>query len=147
MKNDQKNPIYPSVLVSCIFKQANLMFRAELDKALFKTTNEFGVELWFKMAQTHLVVVALAQHTHIAMSCACIILLHIAMYWLCYRCNLRGRFYSRGYSRVSSWRAVPLDHSVRQGKPPCSFRYNPTLSLLLSFIALGQQRFICYLLR
>ena len=31
-------------------------------------------------------------------------------------------------------------------KPPCSFRYNPTLSLLLSFIALGQQRFNCYFL-
>ena len=29
-------------------------------------------------------------------------------------------------------------------KPPCSFRYNPTLSLLLSFIALGQQRFNYY---
>ena len=29
-------------------------------------------------------------------------------------------------------------------KPPCSFRYNPTLSLLLSFITLGQQRFNCY---
>ena len=37
--------------------------------------------------------------------------------------------------------------SARQAKPPCSFRYNPTLSLLLSFTALGQQRFICYLLR
>ena len=33
------------------------------------------------MAQTHLVEVALAQHTHFAMSCACIILLHIAMYY------------------------------------------------------------------
>src|SRR3954469_19386678 len=37
--------------------------------------------------------------------------------------------------------------SARQAKPPCSFRYNPTLSLLLSFTALGQQRIICYLLR
>ena len=32
-------------------------------------------------------------------------------------------------------------------KTPCSFRYNPTLSLLLSFTALGQQRFNCYMLR
>ena len=31
--------------------------------------------------------------------------------------------------------------------PLCSFRYKPTLSLLLSFTALGQQRHICYLLR
>src|SRR3954468_13937160 len=37
--------------------------------------------------------------------------------------------------------------SARQAKPPCSFRYNPTLSLLLSFTALGQQRFNCYMMR
>ena len=34
MKNDQKNPIYPSVLVSCMFKQTNLRFSAEQDKTL-----------------------------------------------------------------------------------------------------------------
>ena len=44
MKNDQKNPIYPSVLVSCMFKQVNLLFSAKHDNALFKITNEFGVE-------------------------------------------------------------------------------------------------------
>ena len=43
MKNDQKNPIYPSVLVSCMFKQANLMFRAELDKALIRAMYEFEI--------------------------------------------------------------------------------------------------------
>ena len=32
-------------------------------------------------------------------------------------------------------------------KPHWPFRYNPTLSLLLSFTALGQQRFNCYMLR
>ena len=41
MKNDQKNPIYPSVLVSCMFKQANLMFTAEQVKALKGATYEF----------------------------------------------------------------------------------------------------------
>ena len=41
MKNDQKNPMYPSVLVSCMFKQANSLFSAKHDKALFKITNEF----------------------------------------------------------------------------------------------------------
>ena len=30
----RKNPIYASVLVSCMFKQANLMFSAEQDKTL-----------------------------------------------------------------------------------------------------------------
>ena len=41
-ENDQKNPIYPSVPVSCMFKQVNLLFSAKHDKALFKITNEFG---------------------------------------------------------------------------------------------------------
>ena len=41
MKNDQKNPIYPFVLVSCMFKQANLVFRAELVKALIRAMYEF----------------------------------------------------------------------------------------------------------
>ena len=43
MKNDQKNPIYPSVLVSCMFKQVNLLFSAEHEKTLFKITYEFGI--------------------------------------------------------------------------------------------------------
>ena len=44
MKNDQKNPIYPSVLVSCMFKQANLLLSTEQDKALKRATYEF--ETW-----------------------------------------------------------------------------------------------------
>ena len=42
MKNDQKNLIYPSVLVSCMFKQANLMFRAEQGKALLRAMYGLG---------------------------------------------------------------------------------------------------------
>ena len=41
MKNDQKNPIYPFVLVSCMFKQANLLFIAEQVKALIRAMYEF----------------------------------------------------------------------------------------------------------
>ena len=43
MKNDQKNPIYPSVLVSCMFKQTNLLFNEEQDKALIRATYELGI--------------------------------------------------------------------------------------------------------
>ena len=43
MKNDQKNPIYPSVLVSCMFKQDNLLFSAEQDKALKRAIYEFEI--------------------------------------------------------------------------------------------------------
>ena len=42
MKNDQKNPIYLSVMVSCMFKQVNLLFSAEQDKALLRAIYEFG---------------------------------------------------------------------------------------------------------
>ena len=42
-KNDQKNPIYPSVLVSCMFKHINLLFSTELDKALIRATYELGI--------------------------------------------------------------------------------------------------------
>ena len=50
-------------------------------------------------------------------------------------------------SSMTPMKNYAIFKSARQAKPPCSFRYNPTLSLLLSFTALGQQRFICYLLR
>ena len=43
MNNDQKNPIYPSVIVSCMFEQVNLLLIAKHDKALFKIINEFGL--------------------------------------------------------------------------------------------------------
>ena len=52
MKNDQKNPIYPSVLVSCMFKQFNLLFSAEQDKAQKRAIYEFEIWIfdskWFK---------------------------------------------------------------------------------------------------
>ena len=48
---------------------------------------------------------------------------------------------------MSPMKNYTIFRSARQAKPPCSFRYNPTLSLLLSFTALGQQRFSYYMLR
>ena len=43
MKNDQKNPFYPSVLVSCMFKKINPLFNAEQDKALTWAIYELGI--------------------------------------------------------------------------------------------------------
>ena len=43
MKNDQKNPIYPSVLFSCMIKQVKLMFQAEQGKALKEAMFEFEI--------------------------------------------------------------------------------------------------------
>jgi hypothetical protein len=43
MKNDQKNPIYPSVLFSCMIKQVKLMLNAEQGKALKEAMFEFEI--------------------------------------------------------------------------------------------------------
>ena len=43
MKNDQKNPIYPSVPFSCMIKQVNLLFYTEQDKALLWAIYELGI--------------------------------------------------------------------------------------------------------
>ena len=106
----------------------------------------WNLNLWFKLVQTLLVLVALAQHTHIAMFHACIILLHIVWWWLCIGVLAAG-------SASEEYRDYPNEEPYQcikpSGKQPTiwSYRYNPMFSLLLSFNALGQQRFICYLLR
>ena len=43
MKSDQKNPFYPSVLVSCMIKRVNLLFYTEQDKALTWAIYEHGI--------------------------------------------------------------------------------------------------------
>ena len=50
-------------------------------------------------------------------------------------------------SSMTPMKNYTIFRSARQAKPPCSFRYNPTLSLLLSFIALGQfSTLICHII-
>ena len=68
------------------------------------------------MVQTHLVLVALAQYTHVChVSC----MHHIVAYCLVMLCigALCGRFCLRGYLRISDWRAVPYYYSIRQAAP------------------------------
>ena len=77
MKNDQKNPIYPSVLFSCMTKQVNLMFNAEQGKHFKGPCLSLKFESLIQICSNPSGLVALAQHTHIAMFHACIILLHI----------------------------------------------------------------------
>ena len=50
-------------------------------------------------------------------------------------------------SSMTPMKSYNIFRSASQAKPPFSFRYNPPLSLLLSFTTLGQQRFNCYMLR
>ena len=65
------------------------------------------------------------------------------VFFLCCRClsplSKRG---SNDYS-MTPMKNYTIFRSARQAQPPCSLRYKPTLSLLLSFTALGQERFIC----
>ena len=67
----------------------------------------------------------------------------VALHWLCFFfiCWCLSPLSRRV---PTMWSMTPMKsytifRSARQAKPPCSFRYNPTLSLLLSFTALGQQ--------
>ena len=146
MKNDQENPIYPSVLFSCMTKQVNLMFNAEQGKNTLKDHIwVWNLNLWFKLVQTLLVLVALAQHTHIAMFHACIILLHIVWWWLCIGVLATG-------SAPEEYRDYPNEEPYQciepSGKQPTiwSYRYNPMFSLLLSFTALRQRVSNCCVL-
>ena len=75
----------------------------------------------------------------------------VALHWLCSLsvagvCPLSIDVVSTMRS-MTPMKNYSIFRSARQAKPPCSFRYNPTLSLLLSFTALGQQWFNCYMLR
>ena len=91
-------------------------------------------------------LVALAQHTHIAMFHACIILLHIVWWWLCIGVLAAG-------SASEEYRDYPNEEPYQciepSGKQPTiwSYRYNPMFSLLLSFTALGQRVSNCCVLR
>ena len=150
MKNDQKNPIYPSVPFSCMLEQ---LIPGDQVKSIKWHLNShiwsLNLNLVFKPTPFNLLLDALGQSTAY---CHVIFMHHIvAWHWLCFF------FVCRCLSPLSRrvptmWSMTPMKNyivfrSARQAKPPCSFWYNPTLSLLLSFTALGQHRSICYLLR
>ena len=150
MKNYQKNPIHPSVSFSCMLEQ--LMADVEDNSIKWHVINHLwslNLNLWFKPTSFNLLLVALAQTTtylHVTF-------MHhiVALHWLCAPllaciCPLSVDDVPT-MSSMTPMKNYIIFRSARQAKPPCSFRYNPTLSLLLSFTALGQHRFICYLLR
>ena len=144
MKNYQKNAIFPSVLVSCM---TNQLIHAEYDKThygiyrslIWRCIWTFGSN----GLQTKWLLVALAQTT----SPLHAMFMHHIVAYDCVDC--RHCSFSIGPAPESVPECLSMKQclpcwSTRQANPPCSFRYNPTLSLLLSVIALGQQRFICY---
>ena len=150
MKNDQENSIFPSVPFSCMLEQLKVSELDQTNKWHFKCLIwSWHMNPWFIWTSFKLLLAALAQLTSY---CHVMIMHHIvALHWLYSFCVCRWLFPPdrRG---SDDWSMTPMKNyiifrSARQEKPPCSFRYNPTLSLLLSFTALGQQRFNCYMLR
>ena len=150
MKNDQKNPIYPSVPFSCMLEQ---LIAAVQHKSIKGHLNNhiwgLNLNLVFNPTPFNLLLVALAQITsychvtfmhHIVHCIDCVSSLFAGI------CPLSVDVVPT-MSSMTPMKNYTIFKSARQAKPPCSFRYNPTLSLQLSFTALGQQRFICYLLR
>ena len=106
------------------------------------------LSLWFKWTANQMRTSCIISNSIIFMPCSCIILC-IALIVFSLVCRYLSPLDRRGstMSSMTPMKSYAIFRSARQAKPPCSFRYNPTLSLLLSFTALGQQRFICYLLR
>ena len=73
-------------------------------------------------------------HTHASYCCIALI-----VFFPCCRCLSPLDRRGSTMSWLTLMKTQCYLRSARQAKPPCSFRYNPTLSLLLSFTALGQQ--------
>ena len=145
MKNYQKNSIYPSVPFSCMKNEVKPTVYMKTHKGHLKCLSlELHLNPWFKWAPLNLLMFALAQTTsHIHAMIMHHIVAYAFFYWLSTP-FLLDRSCSEECLRVPVRGAVFCTLFYQASKPPCSFRYNPTLSLLLSFIALGQQRFNCY---
>ena len=150
MKNYLKNMKNLFMAFSCIFEQLTSTVYENLNlwylKCLMWCTN---LNLVFKPTPFKSLLAALAQ---ITAYCHVTFMHHIlALHWLCFL-SIAGNCPSSvdvvlAIRSMTPMKNYTIFRSARQAKPPCSFRYNPTLSLLLSFTALGQQRFNCYMLR
>ena len=150
MKNYQKNSRNLFMAFSCMFEQC---LSSVLDKTnKWHLTNHIwslNLNLVFKPSSFNCVASCISSINnilpcHYHASCC-------ALHWLCSFsvagvCPLSVDVVPTMRS-MTPMKNYNIFRSARQAKPPCSFRNNPTLLLLLSFTALGQQRFNCYMLR
>ena len=150
MKSYQKNSRNPSVPFSCMFEQLKSSVYNNLNKWHLKRLMwSLNLNLGFKPTPFNLLLVALDQTTSY---CHVMIMHHIVHCIDCVSFCVAG-ICPLSIDMIPTMRSMTpmksytIFRSARQAKPPCSLRYNPTLSLLLYFTVLGQQRFICYLLR
>ena len=140
MKNYQKNSRNPSVPFSCMLEQLITTVQGKSIKGhLNNHIWSLNLNLVFKPTSFNLLLVALAQNTFIL---TCHSMHHIVHCIDCVSFCVAG-ICPLSIDVIPMMRSMtPMKNytifrSARQAKPPCSFRYNPTLSLLLSFTALG----------
>ena len=150
MKNYQKNPKNLFIASSCMFEQLTVTVYDNLNKWHLKCLIWIlNLNLWFKPTSFNLVACCISSinsilpcHDHASYCCIALIVFLLYCRCLSPLCRRVPAMWS-----MTPMMSYTMFRSARQAKPPCSFRYNPTLSLLLSFTALGQQRFNCYMLR
>ena len=89
MKNDQKNPIYPSVLFSCMIKQVKLMFKQNKEKHFKRPCLSLKFESLIQICSNPSGFSCISPtHSYCHVSCMHHIVAH-CLVMLVYRCPLR----------------------------------------------------------
>ena len=141
MKNYQKNSRNPSVPFSCMLEQLIAAVQHKSNKG------HLNIHIWslnlnlvFKPTSFNLVQLHQPKTHSYCHVIACIILciaLIVFSFSVAGICHVSIDVLLT-ISSMTPMKSYTIFRSARQAKPPCSFQYNPTLSLPLSFIALGQ---------
>mgnify|MGYP006886380655 CR=1 FL=1 len=89
MKNDQKNPIYPSVLFSCMIKQVKLMFKQNKEKHFKRPCLSLKFESLIQICSNPSGFSCISPtHSYCHVSCMHHIVAH-CLVMVVYRCSLR----------------------------------------------------------
>ena len=150
MKNYQKNSRNLFIAFACMFEQPKVVVYGNLHNwHLNKHIWSLNLNPWFKPTSFNLVYSCISP-TH--SFCHVMIMHHIVHCIDCVSFSIAGICplsidVVSTMSSMTPMKSYNIFRSARQAKTPCSFWYNPTLSLQLSFTALVQQRLNCYMLR
>ena len=135
MKNYQKNPIFPSIQVSCMLNKLTCCLVQKDDKHYLRSQMSLNFESLVQdssnpsgcsyISPTHSFYQVMIMH-HIVHCIDCVSSLFVGI------CPLSLDDVPT-MSSMTPIKSYTIFRSARKAKPPCSFRYNPTLLLLLSF--------------
>ena len=150
MKNDQKNPIYPYVPFSCMFEQPKVAVYGNLHNwHLNKHIWSLNLNPWFKPTSFNMVSSCISSinsilpcHIHASYCCIALIVFFLV-------CRYLSPLSGRGFDDVIDDTDEELYYrqKCQASKTPLFIPIQSYSLALLSFTALGQQRFNCYLLR